>query len=172
MSLIFLGLGSNLGEKEKNLQDAVMMLKMEIGSLLSQSSFYISKPFGFSSENDFLNAVVLMETHLSPCELLDKTREIEQEMGRTSKSCGQQYADRIIDIDILLYDHLVIDQPTLKIPHPAIAERDFVFIPLLEIAPDLVDPLSGKKFSELVEAKKITSELKNFVVGKKEEKFR
>ncbi len=60
MSLIFLGLGSNLGEKEKNLQDAVMMLKMEIGSLLSQSSFYISKPFGFSSENDFLNAVVLM----------------------------------------------------------------------------------------------------------------
>jgi 2-amino-4-hydroxy-6-hydroxymethyldihydropteridine diphosphokinase len=172
MSLIFLGLGSNLGEKEKNLQDAVMMLKMEMGNLLSLSSFYISKPYGFSSENDFLNAVALMETRFSPYEILEKTQEIEKTLGRISKSCGQHYADRIIDIDILLYDHLVIDQPSLKIPHPAIVERDFVFMPLLEIAPDLIDPQTGKKFSELIEAKKTTNEIRNFVIGKSEEKFR
>ncbi|MDS1031386.1 2-amino-4-hydroxy-6-hydroxymethyldihydropteridine diphosphokinase [Porphyromonadaceae sp. NP-X] len=172
MSLIFLGLGSNLGEKEKNLQDAVMMLKMEMGNLLSLSSFYISKPFGFSSENDFLNAVVLMETRFSPYEILDKTQEIEQAMGRTFKSNGQHYADRIIDIDILLYDHLVIDQPSLKIPHPAIVERDFVFLPLLEIAPNLIDPQTGKKFSELIAARNSANEIKKFVIGKWEEKFR
>ena len=172
MSLIFLGLGSNLGEKEKILQDAVMMLKMEMGNLLSLSSFYISKPYGFFSENDFLNAVALMETRFSPYEILEKTQEIEKTLGRISKSCEQHYADRIIDIDILLYDHLVIDQPSLKIPHPAIVERDFVFIPLLEIAPDLIDPQTGKKFSELIEAKKTTNEIRNFVIGKSEEKFR
>lgn len=172
MSLIFLGLGSNLGEKEKNLQDAVLKLKMTTGNLLSLSSFYISKPYGFSSENDFLNAVALMETHFSPYEILDKTQEIELALGRTFKSNGKHYADRIIDIDILLYDHLVIDQPSLKIPHPAIVERDFVFLPLLEIAPDLIDPQTGKKFSELIEAKKTTNEIRNFVIGKSEEKFR
>ena len=96
-----------------------------------------------------MNAVVSVETDLSALQLLAKTQEIERELGRTAK-LSNGYADRVIDIDILLYDREIINLPELKIPHPFIAERDFVYVPLLEIAPDLVHPASGKKFRELV----------------------
>ena len=145
MSLVYLGLGTNLGDKPLNLNNAVKALSVEAGSVLSVSSFYASIPWGFESENEFLNAVVLVETNLTPFVLLAKTQEIEREMGRNAKTISG-YEDRTIDIDILLYDKLIVDQPTLKIPHPFIVKRDFVRIPLLEIAPEIVDPVSNKKF--------------------------
>jgi 2-amino-4-hydroxy-6-hydroxymethyldihydropteridine diphosphokinase len=145
MSLVYLGLGTNLGDKPLNLNSAVKALSVEVGDVLSVSTFYASTSWGFESENEFLNAVVLVETNLPPFELLAKTQEIERSMGRSAKTTSG-YEDRTIDIDILLYDKLIIEQPTLKIPHPLILKRDFVRIPLLEIAPELVDPVSNKKF--------------------------
>jgi len=145
MSLVYLGLGTNLGDKPLNLNNAVKALSVVAGSVLCVSSFHTSSPWGFESENEFLNAVVLVETKLPPFELLAINQKIEREMGRSAKTTSG-YEDRTIDIDILLYDTLIIDQPTLKIPHPLILKRDFVRIPLLEIAPEIVDPVSNKKF--------------------------
>jgi len=156
MALVYLGLGTNLGDKEQNLNDAVMALAPEIGNVLSLSSFYVSKSWGFESENDFVNAVLLVETTLSPFALLAKIQEIERCLGRPAKDVPE-YVDRIIDIDILLYDNLIINQPTLKIPHPLLAERDFVLLPLTEIAPDLVHPVFGKKMIELSIAKPLNN---------------
>jgi len=149
MALVYLGLGTNLGEKERNLNDAIISLSQEVGFVIRSSTFYASKPWGFESDNDFLNAVVLVDTALIPFDVLSKTQEIEKSLGRTAKTING-YSDRLIDIDILLYDNLIIDQPTLKIPHPLIAERDFVIIPLSEIAPDLVHPVFGRKIVELL----------------------
>lgn len=149
MALVYLGLGTNLGDKERNLNDAILKLLLEVGCVIRQSLFYASKPWGFESENGFLNTVVLVETNLPPFDLLSKTQEIERELGRTAKTTGS-YSDRLIDIDILLYDNLIVDQPTLKIPHPLMMKRDFVLIPLAEIAPDLVHPIAGKSSVELV----------------------
>ena len=149
MALVYLGLGTNLGEKERNLNDAIISLSQEVGFVIRSSTFYASKPWGFESDNDFLNAVVLVDTALTPFDVLSKTQEIEKGLGRTAKTING-YSDRLIDIDILLYDNLIIDQPTLKIPHPLIAERDFVIIPLSEIAPDLVHPVFGRKIVELL----------------------
>jgi len=149
MALVYLGLGTNLGDKEQNLNDAVMALVTETGNVLSISSFYVSKSWGFDSENDFLNAVLLIDTNLSPFDLLAKIQEIERDLGRATKTVPG-YVDRIIDIDILFYDNLIVNQPTLKIPHPLLAERDFVLVPLVEIAPDLVHPVLGKKMTELL----------------------
>lgn len=149
MALTYLGLGTNLGNKQQNLNDAITALSVEVGKVMAVSSFMVSAPWGFDSENTFLNTVVLMETELTPFALLQKTQEIERSLGRTAKST-HGYADRLIDVDILLYDNLLIDQPTLKIPHPLIMERDFVIIPLTEIAPDLVHPVTGQRFIDLV----------------------
>lgn len=149
MALVYLGLGTNLGEKERNLNDAIISLSQEVGFVIRSSTFYASKPWGFESDNDFLNAVVLVDTILTPIDVLSKTQEIEKSLGRTAKTING-YSDRLIDIDILLYDNLIIDQPTLKIPHPLIAERDFVIIPLSEIAPNLVHPVFGRKIAELL----------------------
>lgn len=148
MALTYLGLGTNLGNKQQNLNDAITALSVEVGGVMAVSSFMVSAPWGFDSENTFLNAVVLMETELTPFGLLQKTQEIERSLGRTAKST-HGYTDRLIDIDILLYDNLLIDQPTLKIPHPLIMERDFVIIPLTEIAPDLLHPVTGQRFIDL-----------------------
>jgi len=149
MPLVYLGLGTNLGDKEQNLNDAVMELSLEVGSVISLSAFYTSEPWGFNSANVFLNAVVLVETSLLPVQVLSKTQLIEKKLGRMGKSLAG-YEDRLIDIDILLYDMLIIDQPSLIIPHPLISKRNFVLIPLTEIAPDLVDPVSGKKYKEYI----------------------
>jgi len=149
MAFVYLGLGTNIGDKEHNLNVAIIALSQEVGLLMRQSEFYVSNPWGFDSENKFLNAVVLVETNLSPFDLLAKTQELERNIGRATKSING-YSDRLIDIDILFYDNLIIDQPTLKIPHPHIVERDFVLIPLAEIAPELVHPVVGRKIIDLL----------------------
>lgn len=149
MALVYLSLGTNLGDKELNLKNAIARLSEQVGEVLKQSSFYASESWGFKSENEFLNAVILCTTTLSPVELLKKTQEIETGLGRKNKSSAG-YTDRLIDIDILFYDNLIVDEVELKIPHPFIAERDFVLIPLSEVAPELVHPLLGKSISELI----------------------
>ena len=131
--LVYLGLGSNLGNREEHLREAIQKIERLIGAVVRQSAFYVSKPWGFESDNYFVNAVVVCETALSPLRLLRETQTIEREMGRTQKSVGGIYHDRIIDIDILLYDDLSIDYPNLKIPHPLMQQRDFVMIPLAEV---------------------------------------
>jgi len=149
MAHVYLGLGSNLGDKKLYLQLAVEMISLEIGTVVRQSAFHSSEPWGFNSGNEFLNVVALVETDLLPMELLKKTQNIERRLGRTEKSTTA-YVDRPIDIDILLYNNLIIDEPTLKIPHPLMTERDFVLIPLVEISPDLVNPLTGLKYGEII----------------------
>lgn len=133
MHTVYLGLGTNLGDKENNLKTAVKEIDKRVGKVVSLSAFYVTEPWGFSSENSFLNAACSVETSLSPFEVLSVTQEIERELGRLKKSVGGNYSDRPIDIDILLYDDLHIDTPTLTIPHPLMYEREFVQKPLSEI---------------------------------------
>lgn len=133
MHKVYLSLGTNLGDKERNLSVAIKEIGRRIGTVRVQSAFLTTKPWGFSSDNDFLNAAVCCETALSPFDLLHGTQAIERDMGRQSKSVGGVYHDRIIDIDILVYDDIHIETPELTIPHPRMNERDFVLKPLKEI---------------------------------------
>ena len=130
---VYLGLGSNLGNREKNLACAIRLIGERVGEVLRQSHIIETEPWGFESENRFVNGVILCETKLSPREVLGVTQKIEREMGRRKKSTNSGYADRCIDIDILLYDDLRVDDPDLQIPHPQMLKRDFVMIPLNEI---------------------------------------
>ncbi len=129
----YLSLGTNLGDKEQNLLSAISEIRRRIGPVKAQSAFLATRPWGFESPHTFLNAAIRIETALSPLDLLHQTQQIERDMGRKHKSVNGQYHDRIIDIDILLYDDLHIATPELTIPHPHMHERDFVLIPLKEI---------------------------------------
>ena len=137
---VYLGLGSNLGDGRKNLERAIRLIDDRVGPVTRQSSFIETEPWGFESPNKFTNAVILCETTKTPREALLLTRQSERDMGRRKVNGAglmvngqRQYADRIVDIDILLYDDLTIDEPDLKIPHPLMHERDFVMIPLEEV---------------------------------------
>lgn len=138
---VFLGLGSNLGNRESMLTQAIQLVNERVGEVLRQSSFIETEPWGFNSPNPFLNAVVRCRTTLSPRQLLKATQQIERELGkgkmhatrRCKKTQLSTYKDRPIDIDILLYDDLTVDEPDLKIPHPLMNQRDFVMIPLKEV---------------------------------------
>lgn len=147
---VYLSLGTNLGDKEQNLRVAVQEIEERIGKMISLSAFYATAPWGFSSENTFLNAAVCVETLLLPLSILYLTQEIEGEIGRAHKSVNGVYKDRLIDIDILLYGDLVLDTPELKLPHPLMHERRFVMEPLAEIAPNVVHPVLKKTMWELV----------------------
>lgn len=145
MATVYLGLGTNLGNKEANLRTAIYKLQERIGKQISLSSFYETAPWGFESDHSFLNAAIGLETSLSPIEILHITQEIEKELGRTKKSVNGSYSDRLIDIDILLYDTLVLQTPELTIPHPLMTERDFVMKPLIEIAGNVIHPILKKR---------------------------
>ena len=133
MHKVYFSLGSNLGHKEENIRKAIELIGLRVGLVVRQSSLISTEPWGFQSDNQFINAAVLCHTELSPREVLRATQKIEREMGRSHKSVGGHYSDRIIDIDILLYDELRVDEPDLQIPHPLMLKRDFVMIPLREI---------------------------------------
>ena len=130
---VYLGLGTNLGNREQNLREAIRLIGDRVGQIARQSSFIETEPWGYESSNRYMNAVVRCETEQSPREVLLATQQIERDLGRKTKSVRGSYADRTIDIDILLYDDLSIDEPDLKIPHPLMHQRDFVMIPLREI---------------------------------------
>ena len=149
MVIAYLALGTNIGNKRRNMITAAALLAERVGDVLALSGFYETEPWGFQSENTFLNAALQLDTSLSPLELLKATQEIEIEMGRTQKSNGA-YHDRIIDIDILLYDNLVLQTPELTLPHPLMHERLFVMKPLAEIAPNVIHPVFKKPVISLL----------------------
>ena len=130
---VYLGLGSNQGDRQATLNRAIEFIGERIGKVVRQSSVIETDPWGFISGNKFLNCVIFCETTLLPRQVLKVTQQIERELGRHHK--GKGYRDRPIDIDILLFDNLNIDTPDLQIPHPLMYERDFVMIPLNEIKP-------------------------------------
>ena len=138
MHQVYLGLGSNLGDRETTVLEAVKLIDERVGHVARRSSLIETEPWGFQSENKFLNAVILCETSLTPRQVLMATQKIERELGKrkahaTERRQKAMFKDRPIDIDILLYDDLKVDEPDLKIPHPLMHERDFVMQPLNEI---------------------------------------
>ncbi len=154
MTTVYLGLGTNIGNRNENLTRAIEALSLALGHYTALSSFIETAPWGFQSENAFLNCAVAFETELEPLQLLDTTERIERELGRTIKSISGTYHDRIIDIDILLYGNETIETPRLTIPHPLMHLRDFVLEPLAEIAAHVLHPTTGRSIEEL------TAELK------------
>ena len=134
---LYLSLGSNLGDREANIRQALALIDERVGSVYRVSSYIETAPVGFSSPNKFINVVCLVHTMMSPMACLRETQKIETELGRTQKSINPDgsltYKDRLIDIDLLTYDQLVLNTPELTLPHPRMHERDFVLIPLKEI---------------------------------------
>ncbi|MBQ5838571.1 MAG: 2-amino-4-hydroxy-6-hydroxymethyldihydropteridine diphosphokinase [Bacteroidaceae bacterium] len=134
---LYLSLGSNLGDRETNIRQALALIDERVGSVYRVSSSIETDPVGFQSSNKFINVVCLVHTMMSPMACLRETQKIETELGRTQKSINPDgsltYKDRLIDIDLLTYDQLVLNTPELTLPHPRMHERDFVLIPLREI---------------------------------------
>jgi 2-amino-4-hydroxy-6-hydroxymethyldihydropteridine diphosphokinase len=149
MKIIFLGIGTNLGNRKDNLEQAVKRIEEHIGTVLKSSSVYETEPWGFQSETQFLNMVVQVGTLLTPSGLLGRVLMIEALLGRVRGK--ERYSSRIIDIDILLYEDVIINEESLKIPHPLMSDRKFVLVPLCEIASGMMHPVVKKTFGELLE---------------------
>lgn len=159
---LYLGLGSNLGNREEILRRAVKLLTERIGEKKSLSAFYETEAWGFTSSHPFLNAVLILSTNLSVEDVFYHTRVIERELGRKTKSEGGIYHDRSIDIDILMYGDMVseldfmlkgeTDVAHLSLPHPLMCERRFVLVPLCEVAPNQKHPISQHTFRQLLDS--------------------
>ena len=143
---IYLHTGTNLGNREANLKRANEWIVQEIGPIEKASSVYRTKAWGITDQPDFLNQALLVSTHLSPFELLEKIQDIERRMGRAREI---KWGERIIDIDILFYNDEIIDTENLTIPHPYLHYRNFVLLPLMDIAPGLLHPGFGLTVAEL-----------------------
>lgn len=148
---IFFGLGSNLGDKEKNIEEAYRRIEERIGKIVSKSAFYVTRPEGFQSENWFVNTVCEVVSDVPVKEVFAITQTIEKQLGRTEKSINGKYADRVIDIDMLMVDDCIIDTPELTVPHPRMHLRRFVLVPFSEIAPDVVHPVLKQSIRDLLE---------------------
>ena len=136
MEKAYLGLGTNVGAREKNLREAVDLITDISGiEVTTVSSIYETEPWGYEDQNDFLNLCVELKTELTPQELLASCQEVENKMGRVRK---EKWGPRVIDVDILLYDDFKIDTSKLVIPHPRMDERAFVLVPLRELNPNLI----------------------------------
>lgn len=152
MALVYLGLGSNIGDRVGYIQQATSLLGGDENiKLVSTSSFYETEPWHFDSENWFVNAVIAISTPLYPYQLLKVCQRIENQLGRVRTS--ENYEDRTIDIDILFYDNQVIDETNegqkLVIPHERIHQRAFMLVPMLEIAPNFVHPVMKKSITDI-----------------------
>lgn len=148
-NLVYIGLGTNLGDKKNNIDNAIYELEVRVGKMIAHSSLLETTPVGFDSDNLFINSACIFETQLQAIEVLNITKDIEIKLGRTSKSINFQYKDRLIDIDILLYNDLILDLDNLTIPHPQLQYRSFVLDPLVEIASDYIHPILLKSLKEL-----------------------
>jgi 2-amino-4-hydroxy-6-hydroxymethyldihydropteridine diphosphokinase len=158
LNQVYLSIGSNLGNRYLNLQKAVLALAKKVGAILQTSSIYENGAVGFDGE-DFLNACLLLETTLSPTEVLTKLKQIESNFGR-KKDSNQGYASRSIDLDILYFDDLILNGAGLSIPHPRMIERNFVLKPLADIAPQFYHPIYKKDTRNLLQECKDKNKLK------------
>ena len=149
MHKVYLGIGGNIGNKKENQRKCFDLIGQLIGEIQDRSSVYETPPWGFESEFDFWNQAIKVDTHLSPKGILLKIKEIEGLFGR--KRIPGIYSPREMDVDILLYDDLVIDAKELVVPHAHMHERKFVLVPMAEIAPGEVHPVFGKTMGELLE---------------------
>jgi len=148
MKRVILGIGTNLGDKAGNLKTALGSINENIGRVVRTSSVYETQPWGFNSEDQFLNMVAEVESELKPSGLLGRILMIESKMGRLRN--GKEYASRLIDIDILFFEDKILDTKSLVIPHPKLHERKFVLVPLAEIAPDFIHPIFKKDVKTLL----------------------
>ena len=139
MATLYLSLGTNLGNRHENLSRAMELIAGRVGTVEAVSDIIETQPWGFESPNAFLNMVAKVETGLKPLEALHVTQEIERSLGRSEKSLNGQYHDRIIDIDLLMYDNVTMNTPELTLPHPLMRQRRFVMEPLAQIAPELTE---------------------------------
>ena len=150
MAIVYLSLGSNLGDRVGYLQQATSLLSAVSDiKIVATSSFYESEPWQMNSENWFVNAIVQISTSLTPDELLKECQRIEAQLGRKRDLNSKNYIDRTIDIDILFYDDKIINTPNLTIPHRVFHKRAFLMVPMLEIAQDFVHPLFQKTIETL-----------------------
>ena len=146
LQIVYLLLGSNLGNRKEILDKAIELINDKIGVIISKSKDYETKPWGVTDQPDFLNLAISIYTTLKPLEILQQTQAIENQLGRVRK---EKWGARLIDIDIMFYGNEIINEPNLKVPHPLMQERDFALIPLSEIAPHFVHPVLGKTVLEL-----------------------
>jgi 2-amino-4-hydroxy-6-hydroxymethyldihydropteridine diphosphokinase len=160
MTEVYLGLGSNMGEREKNLSDAILFLSKEAGTMLQYSSVWETAPWGFDAETSFLNMAISMQTGMEVEEFFSVMHSIESRLGR--ERSGRGYCSRTMDIDVLFWGSEVINRNGIMIPHPAIAARLFVLAPLNEIASDFIHPVSKMSVSEMLSHCGDRSEIKRF----------
>jgi 2-amino-4-hydroxy-6-hydroxymethyldihydropteridine diphosphokinase len=160
MKNVFLGIGTNLGDRQNNLEKSVAGIEEFIGQVLKTSSVFETEAWGFHTKDKFLNMVVKVETVLNPNVLLENTQMIESLLGRVKSK--KRYISRLIDIDILFYEDLHLDDENLKIPHPLLHKRKFVLVPLCEIAPEIIHPVLKKTVEELLELCEDKSEVKRY----------
>jgi len=155
MDLIYLSLGTNLGRRELHLQEAVKLIQSRIGKPERVSRYYESEPWGYSSAHSFYNCCLCLKTKLAPILLMEELLAIEKEMGRQREKMDEKqgerpYSDRIIDIDLLFYGDYQVVHPSLTLPHPSMEDRRFVLLPLAEIAPDLIHPVTGMSVERML----------------------
>ena len=147
---VYIILGSNIGDKKNYIDNACIEISDSIGNIETYSSYYQTSPWGFESNDEFLNRVICVNSKLYPNEIMSLLLEIENRLGRVRHSIGKGYQSRTIDLDILLIDDLIINNESLIVPHPRMTERRFVLVPLSEIAGDFIHPQTRRSINHLL----------------------